>query len=490
MKNINSGTGKKTVLLTVSKVITMLLSMVTAMILSRSLSRSEYGTYSELLTITSLFVSIFSVGLPSSLNYFLPQCNDTKEKRNFLSFYYTLISVISIFIAVMMLILKNYFAAYYKNPQLLLFALFLSVIPWTKILISSRNNMLVAEGNLMREFIYTVANACCLVILALTTWFVNVNFYLFTVLYVIVETFFSIIVYCETLRITEKKISINISKQQIISLLKYSLPLGLSTAISTISLDLDKLIIGFFETEESVAIYANAGKELPFSIIATSFTAIILPQIIYLVKKNDINKALAKWKAATEICFIILLFCSTASVIFAPQIISLLYSAEYLSGVGIFRIYSITLLFRVTYWGMILNAYGKTTKILINSLICIIINVILSIGMYLWVGFVGPAIATVISIGIMSLLQIMQTSRMIKKNIFSILPFKNFGLSLIAAISTAIVIFFITKIVPLTTDWKGILIAVAFGILWALMYFTIMFKRLKTLWYEMKKNDD
>ena len=59
-------------------------------------------------------------------------------------------------------------------------------------------------------------------------------------------------------------------------LLNYTIPLGLSTAVSTISLDLDKLVIGWFMDESSVAIYANAGKELPFSLISTSFTAVLV----------------------------------------------------------------------------------------------------------------------------------------------------------------------------------------------------------------------
>ena len=83
--------GNLAVALTVSKMITLIISIATSMLLSRSLSLNDYGTYSELQTVTALVVSIFALGLPNSLNYFLPTFD--KERRNkFIGLYFTAIT--------------------------------------------------------------------------------------------------------------------------------------------------------------------------------------------------------------------------------------------------------------------------------------------------------------------------------------------------------------------------------------------------------------
>ena len=57
--------GKDTVLLTISKMMTLVITMLTGMMLSRFRSFEEYGTYSQLMLVVTLFTSIFMLGLPN-----------------------------------------------------------------------------------------------------------------------------------------------------------------------------------------------------------------------------------------------------------------------------------------------------------------------------------------------------------------------------------------------------------------------------------------
>ena len=63
--------GKKSLILTITKIITLLVSLIVSMLLSRYATLEEYGTYSQLLIAVNLFTSIFMLGLPNSTNYFL-----------------------------------------------------------------------------------------------------------------------------------------------------------------------------------------------------------------------------------------------------------------------------------------------------------------------------------------------------------------------------------------------------------------------------------
>ena len=470
--------------LSISKMVTMLLSIVTSMILSRFLSLDDYGTYSELQTITSLIVSIVALGLPNCLNYYLPTL-ESSDKKQFLGFYYAAITLLSLLMAAAMLVFQRRIALYYKNPELALYSFFLTIIPWTKIVISSRSNMLVVESKIRKELVYCVANAVCLLALAIAVTVTNGSFKWYLVVYVLIEVFFSICVYGEAFYLQPKGLRCRFQPAFIKEILVFSIPLGLSTAISTISLDLDKLVIGFFMDEAAVAVYANAGKELPFGIISTSFTAVVLPNAVKYVKTGETQRAIDTWKNACELCFIILAFCSAACIVFAPQIITLLYSERYLSGVGVFRVYSLVLLLRMTYWGMILNAFGKSRQIFNNSLVCLAINIVSSVTLYLWFGFLGPAIATLISIFIMAVIQVRHSSKLTQTRIEDILAWKSMLKVAAVCVASALAVRLFTFLLRIGTDTKGIVLAILIGICWADCYFAIEWKNIKRLWNKM-----
>lgn len=474
--------GTKAFILVASKIITLLLSMLTAIVLARTLSLEEYGTYSELLTVSSIGVSIFSLGLPNALNYFLPKAENEEEKNRFIAFYFAIVTLISLVLMGVMAFANKSISDYYDNERLITYSYFLIIIPWTKLLISSRSNLLIAEGKVLREIIYCITNGLMLALIGLLTLTDYANFSIYIILYVIVECVFAALVYLEAFMASKKKIAIKINRTKILELIKYTVPLGLSTAISTISLDLDKLIIGNMMDESFVAIYANAGKELPFSLIPTAFTAIFLPQMVALVKNKNINAAVSRWKDIMVINYILLAFCASASIVFAPQIISLLYSHAYLDGVAIFRIYSLTLILRITYWAMILNAFGKIQEILLNSISCLLINAILSVLLYKTIGFAGPALATLISILAIIIFQIVRTSKLINVPMRQIIPLREFVLPSLVSLLSGLGVFAIVNYVGVGIDTRGIISAILIGLVWGVLYLVIFAKKIKKLW--------
>lgn len=62
--------GRDAVNLTLSKVIALGITMLSSMLLSRFRTLEEYGTYSQLMLVVQLAISIFTLGLPNSINFF------------------------------------------------------------------------------------------------------------------------------------------------------------------------------------------------------------------------------------------------------------------------------------------------------------------------------------------------------------------------------------------------------------------------------------
>ena len=119
MKN---AVGRDAVKLTITKMITLAITMVNAMLLSRFRTLEEYGTYSQILMVINLAVSLFTLGLPNSINYFVARTEETEERRHFLSNYYTLNTLLCVVMGVVLLFLTPCFETYFKNAYIRNFA--------------------------------------------------------------------------------------------------------------------------------------------------------------------------------------------------------------------------------------------------------------------------------------------------------------------------------------------------------------------------------
>ena len=113
------------------------------------------------------------------------------------------------------------------------------------------------------------------------------------------------------------------------------------------------------------------------------------------------------------------------------------------------------------------NAQGNTKCILQSSIISLLLNFVLNIVLYRLLGFIGPAIATIISAFWNALYLLRRTSKEINMKMVDIFPFKQMGKILAVNIALG-VIFFVLKIyVPLDIFLTRIGEAFLCATLWA-----------------------
>jgi O-antigen/teichoic acid export membrane protein len=482
----NKSIGKSALLLTATKFINLLIGMATAMLLSRFRTLEEYGTYSQLLMAVTLFTTIFVVGLPSSINFFLVKAHDKDEQSIFLSNYYTLSTLLSFITGGVLLLISPYIAKYFSNPLIMGFTYALLILPWINIICGGIDNVFIVYNKIKMLIIYRISYSLSSLAVVIFTVLLNWDFNQFILLYVVVHAIFSFIVYIIIWHLTgtlRPKFNIDLIKR----IFTFSIPLGLANVAGILKKELDKLVIGGFYDTEKLAIYTNAAREIPVTIIAASITAVLLPHIVFLLKKKDKYNAINLWGNAISLSYIYICFFVAVLFIFAPQIISILYSDKYLPGVSVFRVYSLVLLFRVTYFGMILSSTGKTKIILYGSIMSLIINIILNFIFYYLFGFIGPAIATLISILISATYLLITTSRILNISFRKIFPWKN--ILYITVLNTGLgVVFAITKeILYLDKNIGDILESIILGIIWFIIYFVITFKFIKVKWHVLNE---
>ena len=108
----------------------------------------------------------------------------------------------------------------------------------------------------------------------------------------------------------------------------------------------------------------------------------------------------------------------------APEVMQLLYTQKYLSGVNVFVIYIIVDIVRFLGMTLILSASGKTKYIMFISVGSLALNFVLNITFYLLFGVVGPAIATLMVTIISGLVMSIISFKAINSSIIKMYDFK------------------------------------------------------------------
>jgi O-antigen/teichoic acid export membrane protein len=467
--------------LTTSKIITMSISMISAMLLSRFRTLEEYGTYSQIMLVVNLFTTIFMVGLPNSINFFLARTEDLVESERFLSVFYSLSTGLSIIAGLVLAMSVPLIENYFDNTYISKFVYVLVLFPWAKIIMSTIDNILIVYKKTNYILIYRVLNSLCLLLIIILVECFHLGFEHYMILFIVVEALFAFSVYFIVKKIAGK-IRLFTDVVLIKTILKFSIPIGLATTVGTFKKELDKLMIGWFYDTESLAIYTNAARELPVVIIASTITAVLLPQLVRMIKKDEYQKTIELWSNSILFSYTIISLIATGIFVYAEEVIGVLYSNKYISGVPVFRVYALVLLFRSTYFGMLLNATGKTKLIFKSSILSLGSNVILNFIFYYYFGFVGPAIATLLATLISSLYQIMATSKTINIAFKDIFPWKGIMVISLINLTFGVGFAFAKQVLPIETYYGEIVESIGLGLIWSFFYILLNLKKMKSYW--------
>lgn len=415
--------GRDAMILTFSKVLANIFAMISAMLLARLRTLAENGTYSQLMIIINLTSSFIMLGLPNSINYFLAKVNSTDEKRNFLSIFYSITTILSVIMGLLLTVLIPYWIRYFDNSEISNFAFFLLVFPWTQVISSTIENVLIVLGKMKTLICYRISHSAILVLIIISIWLIGADFRTYMITYLIFSGIYAALVYVLVAKYVDGlHFSLNITLLK--KILAFSIPLGLASIVGTLNIELDKLMIGHFFTTTQMAIYTNASKEMPVTVIATSITAVLMPQMVRLFGKNKIGEAIKLWKAATIISMAVISFLAVGLAVFSKEAIIVLYSEKYLSGWPIFLIYSLGLIFKVTYFGMVLNITGHTRNILYSSIGTLALNIVFNFVFFNLFGWIGPAIGTVLANICMIIYQLGYSSKIIGIKFKEIFPWR------------------------------------------------------------------
>jgi len=363
--------------------------------------------------------------------------------------------------------------SYFDNENIRSFIYFFALYPWARIIASSIENILVVYRRTRLLVYFRITNSVSLLLIIFVVQIFGLTFNSYILMFLLVEIVFGLSVYFIVNSISggiKLSFDINLIKKVI----TFSIPIGLASVVGTLNYNLDQLMVGKFYNTEQLAIYANAGRELPITIVTTSIVAVLLPVIVRLIKKQEYKIALKLWGNSIILSYVVICFFAVGFFAFAPDVMNLLYSEKYLPGVPIFRVYSLVLLLRCTYFGIVLNASGKSQFIFYSSIASLFMNVLLNYLLYLTIGIIGPAIATLLSQLVINLIQLAYTAKATKVTFSNVFPWKSIGLLTLLNIVLGIAFYYLKGILTIDLSLGSIGESVFLGLLWGVVYFLVV----------------
>ena len=383
------------------RAMTMCLSLVTIRVLSTYLSTFAYGTYAQILLIVSTTASLTMFGLTDAINFYYCGAAEPEKREAYVATILTLQCCTGAAAGVLILLLAEPICGYFGNPELRRYLAFAAVLPLLQNGISILQVLFVSVGKArqlaVRNLVISLAQLACAVTAGMYLRQVGLILAVSVVLNV-----GQILFFLWSLKRSGCCIRITVCDLKLTrSILQYSIPMAVFTLVNALNRDTDKYLISAMSDTETLAVYSNAAKVLPFDILLISFMTVLLPHITRQIAEGRYGDAVKTYRAYLEISYISTALLAFSVLAAAPQAMELLYSEKYLSGLPVFCIYIVGDIFHFASITLILTASGRTKLLMRLGSLGLGANFVLNILFYRLLGMAGPALATLlVSLGL------------------------------------------------------------------------------------------
>jgi O-antigen/teichoic acid export membrane protein len=395
------------------------------MVLVRMLSQHDFGTYQQLSLISSIALGIVSLGLPTSIYYFYNRVEQARRSALLIQTSLMLAGA-ALFAGVLMLLLTPQFAAIASNPDLArLLPIFVLTVVFTIAsehfipFMISQDRYKVAVSFEVGETLIRVA------VLLLPLWlgYGLTGLVVATTVYMLIRFLLrSICLY----GFSDVKIKGWSRSMFPVEQLKYGVPLALVGIVSVVGSLCDRALIAASFTPKDYAIYSVGALEIPLDVIFQAAVANVLrASLPPLVENGNITEVIRILREAVRKLSIIVLPSFVFLFGFGYEFITTLFTKSYEDSVHVFRIYLFLMPLHMLIVSCVPQVFGKTKINLQIVFVATLCNLVMSFVFLKWLGFYGPAVATVASAYIASGIYLVVVVRLTRTTLLQILPFAN-----------------------------------------------------------------
>lgn len=462
MKN-RKGVAGDSISLAFVKIITTVLGLATTRILCSFLSKSDYGTYSQVLLLVSSVSSITILGMSDGINYYYNNNKGYKKGQEYVSTIFFMQLIVSIFGMMVIIIISPQLMIYFKNDNLKSLLVFVYILPLMQNLISMLQVLFISIGEAKkiayRNFIISVSN---LILFTIGSYYIRKVYILLlftTALNGIQIIYFCIVLFRSGIIFKVRDIKLGYIKD----ILKYCIPMAMFIMTNSLSRDLDKYVVSAFTNAETLAMYSNASRILPFDIIMISFVTVLTPVLTRILGEKQYIKAQKVYSSFLMISYLSTVILAAGIIPIASNAMCFLYSEKYVEGTSIFVIYIIIDIIRFMGLSLVLSATGNSAILMKISLVSLGANAVLNVILFKIFGIIGPAIATLVVMLGAGMLTLKCSSKAMNSTILRVFDVKELLKKTIVIVMICMVEYLLSKVVVNFSTNNFIILAICYG---------------------------
>lgn len=381
----------KAIALTLGQSAGAVAALAVTMVMTRVLIKGDLAAYRQTLLAYAVVQPILGLGVQQAIFYYLPV--EKERIRGRVADAIALVSIMGMLYGIFIALGGNQIlASRFSNPRVA--EMLLWMIPYSLFTLPSSltPSVLVARDRVVQSSIFTVSRQLFIgfgTVLPLLIW-QNAESPLIG--NVVASVLFGVEAIFLMLRSTPTG-SARPSLSGMREMLAFSIPLGLASMIGTITVQVDKLIVGVMCSPEEFAVFAVGAMEVPFLALVTgSITMVVIADMRKAIDAKKFAEALRLFHAVAIKSSLVIYPLGVFLFVCADPFIRVLFSDAYAGSVDPFRLYLLKLPYRVVVFGALLVALGRNKLILRMSAISLIVSSILSV---LFVQIIGPVGAVI-----------------------------------------------------------------------------------------------
>ena len=467
------------IILTAARLFEAVIQLLTPIVLVRYIDTNDFGLYRLFWLAINTIMVFAPLGMPSSLSYFLPKLDSkTGGKYVFQTIIFLILSAcvsaliltpwnvflpanlhsflsqnnttvpLFIFFWVFSILLDFLPNALQKNTQQAIIIVVLAIIKTALIIYSA-----IIFGDLDHILMALIVFVLIKSVLLIFYTFSNFNWIVFNK-----ATF---------------KLQLN-----------YAMPFGLASAVYGLRRQTELWIVGYLFSSSVFGAFSLAAMVcLPFDILRSSVSNVVLPRMCLAYAKNDrlltieYNRRANVIVAATSFPLVVFI------IFFATEIVDILFGKQYTEAIPVLRVY-ITQLLVTLEVGTLFNALAQGVFNFRYNLFVLIISAVLSFFLAQIIGLPGAAVGSVAANFIALLIGLFKISSVLKIPIRALQYWTHLCLLMITAWLSIIPVYFIND--RYLTDYPLFIILPTCFLLLILFYLILLLgsgelKRIKKL---------
>jgi O-antigen/teichoic acid export membrane protein len=433
----------KVLFLSISKLLTSLSGIASAIFLSRLLNLDEYATYRQTILVYSFLAPLLSLGFTKAIYYNFEHSKDNQPEQ-ILNVHYVILSVAILFSLFFALGGSGLIATIFHNPLLEKTIVIYSVFSIFNLPFLILQPVLVIRSKVKLLTLFNIVNRILtvLVIIGVAFWYREASSIIIAILFMGIISFIAIeVILIQNLQ-KAKDFSLNkkITKQYY----KIGIPLVLGNVIGIAGKHLDQFIVSTIMTPSDLAIYANGAIEIPLiGAITGAIMVIILVDFTKMLKAGKVKETFQLWSKAVEITSSILIPIMFILLLNADWLIVNMFGDKYADSAMPFKIYLLLLPMRTMTFTSLITSSGDTKILPKGAIIFLVLNLFLSLVLIKFLGYTGPAIATVIASYVTGFYFSYKIAQKVKVSIFKVFSLKSMREFLIVGLISYLICYFL-----------------------------------------------